>query len=275
MANSITIESVGRRHYLRGNTYPIKDRLRSAGAKWDPDARAWWTGKREVAEQFAATSAEPPAAAAATTERPADRLTDDSKVVGRARYKGRECLLVWEGETRRGRAAKLAFTDGSKIFWADMSEVQVTKIYESRVWRGREEPMTFGRLAKLRERYAAEKQAEKNQCLVGVAGEYQAQFAADRHDLTPGCVLGSASWLRHGSVRIAVVLAGYETATYVRSEDAEDMGHFGIESGWYGMGHYRAATVEEYEALQAASARADGMCVPVGQAVVMALGGAS
>lgn len=47
---TITIQSEGRRHYLTGNTYPIKDAIRSAGCKWDRDRGAWWTGKREVAE---------------------------------------------------------------------------------------------------------------------------------------------------------------------------------------------------------------------------------
>lgn len=31
----LTTESVGRRTYFVGDTYPIKDRLRNAGARWD------------------------------------------------------------------------------------------------------------------------------------------------------------------------------------------------------------------------------------------------
>lgn len=59
---NIQISSEGRRHYLTGNTYPIKDQLRSAGAHWDRDRGAWWTSKRDVAESFlAAASAAPKA----------------------------------------------------------------------------------------------------------------------------------------------------------------------------------------------------------------------
>lgn len=47
---SITIQSEGRRHYLTGDTYPIKTAIRNAGCNWDRDRGAWWTGKREVAE---------------------------------------------------------------------------------------------------------------------------------------------------------------------------------------------------------------------------------
>lgn len=153
MANQgITVQSEGRRHYLIGNTYPIKDQLRSAGAKWDGDRRAWWTGKKELAEKLAGSVAAP-ADAAPASER-TDSLTEDSRIAGKATYKGKPYILVWEGETRRGRATKLAFADGTKIFWADASEVTVTKRYEEREYRGRIEHMTFGRLQRLREKFA-------------------------------------------------------------------------------------------------------------------------
>jgi hypothetical protein len=48
----ITISKEGRRFYLVGNTYAIKDGLRSAGAHWDGDRKAWWTSKLDVAERF-------------------------------------------------------------------------------------------------------------------------------------------------------------------------------------------------------------------------------
>ena len=46
----IAIETKGRRHYITGDTYPIRRAIRGAGCKWDADAKAWWTGKRETAE---------------------------------------------------------------------------------------------------------------------------------------------------------------------------------------------------------------------------------
>lgn len=259
---TITIESVGRRHYLRGNTYPLREQLRAAGAHWDADQKAWWIGDLARAEDLAAAqvgSTQP------ADERQDDGLKDDSPVLGRARYKGREYLLVWQGETKRGRAAKLASLDGSKVFWADHAAIEITKIYQSREWRGREQPMTFARLRRLREEYAEQKAAVDQQQIVGERGAYSAQYEADRHDRTPGRPLGTPSWLRHRGARIAVVLIGYETAVYVRGEDAEDMGHFGVENGWYGTAHYRAASTEEYEQLQTTDPRADGTCVPPGQ----------
>lgn len=51
---TVTIEKQGRRYYLVGNTYPVKDALRSAGAHWDRDRGAWWTSKSDVAQRFAA-----------------------------------------------------------------------------------------------------------------------------------------------------------------------------------------------------------------------------
>jgi hypothetical protein len=48
----LSIESAGRRHYVRGDTYPLRERLRAAGAHWDAEARAWWFGQREAAERL-------------------------------------------------------------------------------------------------------------------------------------------------------------------------------------------------------------------------------
>jgi hypothetical protein len=154
---SINVERIGRRSYLRGNTYPIKDQLRSAGAHWDGEQRAWWIGDHAKAVELAggAQSGD----SGSEQPRNADQLSADARIAGKARYKGREYLLVWEGATKRGRAAKLAFTDGSKVFWANAGEYEVTKIYESREssYRGGRSPtehMTFGRLQRLREKYA-------------------------------------------------------------------------------------------------------------------------
>src|SRR5690606_26519871 len=52
---TITIKSEGRRHYLVGDTYPVKGAIRDAGCKWDRDRGAWWTGKRDVAEAIVAS----------------------------------------------------------------------------------------------------------------------------------------------------------------------------------------------------------------------------
>lgn len=147
---SLTVERQGRRSYIIGNTYPHKDALREAGAHWDGERRAWWLGDdaaaRALAEKCGQARCEPSAPAAA----PSDKLGEDAKVAGKATYKGRPYLLLWLGETRRGPAAKLAFSDGSKTFWADASAVEVTKRYEADRYG---KPMTFGRLEALRAKY--------------------------------------------------------------------------------------------------------------------------
>jgi hypothetical protein len=171
---NISTRREGRRTYIVGNTYAHKDALRGAGAKWDPDAKAWWIGNDEKATALAAslgggTSDGTPAAS--------EGLKDSDTVMGRGRYKGRSYLVLWVGDTQRGRACKLAFTDGSKTFWADAEEVSVEKRYEEREYRGRVERMTFGRLKRLREEFKAS----------GGDPEAAAEARAERSDRCRGC----------------------------------------------------------------------------------------
>lgn len=48
---STSIEQIGRRHYLRGLPFALKDAAKAAGCKWDPDERAWWSASAEVAQR--------------------------------------------------------------------------------------------------------------------------------------------------------------------------------------------------------------------------------
>jgi len=57
----IQIEKIGRRYYLRGNTFAYKTILRDAGCTWDQEQQAWWTGKPAVAEQALSLIATAPA----------------------------------------------------------------------------------------------------------------------------------------------------------------------------------------------------------------------
>jgi hypothetical protein len=52
---TVTIEKEGRRHYITGDTYPFRGKLKAAGCHWDAGRQAWWTSKRDVAEQLVAT----------------------------------------------------------------------------------------------------------------------------------------------------------------------------------------------------------------------------
>jgi hypothetical protein len=97
------------------------------------------------------------AADATKDKAPAVELRDEDKIAGKARYKGKEYVMVWEGTTSRGQAAKLSFSDGSKVFWANAGEYEVVKRYEAREYRGRTEPMTFGKLKSLRAKFQCAK----------------------------------------------------------------------------------------------------------------------
>jgi hypothetical protein len=147
----ITIEKRGRRYYFLGNTYPVKDQLRDAGAKWDRDARSWYTGKAEVAERFNGASS------ASTDSSPGSRPRSeapglDATVSGRATYRGKTYYVAgrvvhgrtrWDDslvpiESRDGSRVLLYFRDGSSSFWAMSSELEILKSYRK--------PTTIARL---------------------------------------------------------------------------------------------------------------------------------
>lgn len=88
----IEIERIGRRSYLRGNTYGIKDALRAAGAHWDAEQRAWWIGSDAKARELAgqASAAQP----AEGQEREREQLGDDARLAGKARYRKGLYLLL-------------------------------------------------------------------------------------------------------------------------------------------------------------------------------------
>jgi hypothetical protein len=95
MTNSIQIEKTGRRYYLRGNTYPVKDALRAAGGHWDAAEKAWWTSNQEVAERFAGAATE----AAAKVEAVKAATAGEAKVpVNGNTYPVRDQLRAMGGE---------------------------------------------------------------------------------------------------------------------------------------------------------------------------------
>lgn len=168
MTNGITIEKQGRRHYVRNAPYAMKDALRNAGCKWDPEQKCWWTSKADVAEQFAGAVA-PAGATGATgstggtgssggTGSGREAPGTDATVAARATYKGKTYYVAgrvnrgrthWDDtvsqvQTRDGGKTLLYFRDGSSSFWAARQEVQIVKIYSK--------PTTIARL----QEYAAE-----------------------------------------------------------------------------------------------------------------------
>lgn len=159
--SSITVERVGRRSYLRGNTYPIKDRLRSAGAHWDADQRAWWIGSDEAARKLAEASAPTTAPSGDAPKTDSAAPGPEAVVAGKAAYKGRAYYVA--GRVERGRThyddrvspvmsrdqsrVLLYSRDGKLSFWAPHDQAGIVKSYDR--------PQTIGRL----QRFAAESRA--------------------------------------------------------------------------------------------------------------------
>ena len=52
-------------------------------------------------------------------------MTTATKKNDVATYKGRKYRLLWIGQTKFGRRAKLGYFDGSKEFWADAAAVSI------------------------------------------------------------------------------------------------------------------------------------------------------
>lgn len=173
---SITLSTEGRRIYVVGNTYPIKDQLRSSGCKWDSASKRWWAGttKRAELEALVAGAVSAPAA-------PREEVTGDNLLVkGRATYQGKTYYLVWAGATSRGHAVKLAFRDGSKVFWArDAAAVSVVAEYAR--------PKTIGSLREYAQR-AKETTAEFGSCECAECGRRSTRLidAADSSGLVAG-----------------------------------------------------------------------------------------
>jgi len=166
---AITIERQGQRVYLVGDTYAIKDRIKSVGGHWDSDRRAWWVGAKKEADVTALLSQFDPAPSAGmqlgTPEGiVADKMEDDGRpeeaekvraaadapkpkqdpddirLTGKGEYRGRMYYLG--GRTRDGariRCLTMPDPKGDYLdFWADASAVKVVREYMPRqVWDGR------------------------------------------------------------------------------------------------------------------------------------------
>lgn len=141
---SVTINEVGARLYLVGNTYPIKDAIKAAGGHWDSDRKQWWIGKAKRAEieetisKMAGTTS-----TAGNGERPKETADDKTPVRGKVAYKGRTYYLI--AESRDGNSYKVCTLDGQIVFWARRdSGAQVVKRYFPREFYGRQEYQTLG-----------------------------------------------------------------------------------------------------------------------------------
>lgn len=177
----LTIETTGRRVYVLGDTYAIRDRLREVGCRWDPQRRAWWggTAKREAIEALAAHVL---AGDGGPQRDEAPGL--DATVAGRAEYKGRTYYVagrVARGRThyddhvepitsRDGARVLLYSRDGQRQFWARLwagPVGDVIRVHDREQWsappdqaqivKSYQRPTTIQRLRD----YAAQRQAEQ------------------------------------------------------------------------------------------------------------------
>ena len=165
------LRTEGKRIYVEGNTFPVKDKLKSIGAKWDADARCWWigTGKKADLDQML-TEMPAPIATPVVPQHQSQGMTNETKIQGKATYNGKEYFLLYSGDTGRGYGVRLASLDGTLMFWAkEPNNVQVTKRYETssgdRRGYGRKDAMTWGAMQRLRFTYKRQ-MAEGKVCLM-------------------------------------------------------------------------------------------------------------
>jgi hypothetical protein len=123
--SEITLQEDGRRVYVLGNTFPIKEQIKTAGGHWDGERKAWWIGagkKADIQRAIAGASAQP-----------GKEEAYGGEVRGKAEYKGRQYYVRWQGVTSRGTEAfHLVGLDGKLSFFADASLCRWTKRYEAR-----------------------------------------------------------------------------------------------------------------------------------------------
>ncbi|OFW37672.1 MAG: hypothetical protein A3J29_06265 [Acidobacteria bacterium RIFCSPLOWO2_12_FULL_67_14b] len=60
-APAVTYETIGARVYVLGQTFALRDAIKSAGGHWDAERKAWWIGATKRAELEAAIAAAKPA----------------------------------------------------------------------------------------------------------------------------------------------------------------------------------------------------------------------
>lgn len=123
--SNITLQTEGRRVYIIGNSFPIKEQIKSAGGHWDSDRKAWWigAGKKEEIEK---------AISGAPAEQKKEEEIYDGEVKGKASYKGKTYYVRFYGTTVKGESFRLVTLDGKLSFWADAVNVEWVKQYQGK-----------------------------------------------------------------------------------------------------------------------------------------------
>jgi len=128
---AIALRQDNRRIYFDNAPFSVKDRLKEAGCKWDPAQKGWWMGTARRADAEALVERLNGQSASTGSN---DTISRSERVIrGRARYDGKTYYILAHGTSARtGKPyARLAYRDGSKVFWAkDVSKVEVLKLYD-------------------------------------------------------------------------------------------------------------------------------------------------
>ena len=153
MAQIATNLSDSRRIYVQTRYgEPVVGQLKALGAHWDAEARAWWLGAAKRADVEALLAD----AAAGQEGEPAQEDPHTVRLVGKARYKGRDYYCRWVGQTKSGEhLCRLVSLDHAVDFWADCARpgescdgngelAVLTKTYPVREYRGRQQYTTLG-----------------------------------------------------------------------------------------------------------------------------------
>src|SRR5882672_6365814 len=69
---------------ISGNTYPVKEKLKALGARWNPDAKAWMVASEKADEARALVSGASSKSTTTTGERPRYRPTRCAECGARA-----------------------------------------------------------------------------------------------------------------------------------------------------------------------------------------------
>jgi len=174
----MSIEIVGSRLYVTGNTYSIKDRLKSIGCHWDADRKQWWIGKAKQAELSTIVGSVNSQTTASGYVKPTAEELSDKPCTGKAAYKGRDYYVI--GYSERTGKLHLTVLDCSIEFWAPLADSTIIKRYEPRTDRrsGRESHQTVGGIRRFIEKSKRDEKTVKN-------GEVPAGWCVDLED---GCL---------------------------------------------------------------------------------------
>ena len=171
---AVSIQTVDRRIYFVGNTFPLKDRIKAMGGHWDGERRQWWVGIVKMADAQALAESTLPTRVLAESvglrsDAPdfavADKLRDEGREMaadavqaryeagprqqrdprevtlhGKGTWKGRPCYVgVRTRDERKVHICGLPKDDGSYFeHWVPVAEVTITREYRPKLtWNGR------------------------------------------------------------------------------------------------------------------------------------------